>query len=82
MFDRDSNVQLGGKLLKWHYPKLKVICGVEHTVYLFFNDVYKIPIVHQMITNNKVEYNIFGSGICLVADFGGQSLDMDPNFGQ
>ena len=27
-----SNVQLGGKLLKVHYPKLTVMRGVEHTV--------------------------------------------------
>ena len=49
MFDGDSNVQLGGKLLKVHYPKLTVMCGVEHTVSLFFNDVSKIPIVNQTI---------------------------------
>ena len=28
MFDGDSNVQLGGKLLKFHYPKLTVMRGV------------------------------------------------------
>ena len=32
MFDGASNVQLGGKLLKVHYPKLTVMRGVEHTV--------------------------------------------------
>ena len=32
MFDGDSNVQLGGKLLKVHYPNLTVMRGVEHTV--------------------------------------------------
>ena len=31
IFDGAPNVQLGGKLLKVHYPKLKVMCGVEHT---------------------------------------------------
>ena len=37
IFDGASNVQLGGKLLKVHYPKLTFMCGVEHTVTLFFN---------------------------------------------
>ena len=32
MFDGASNVQLLGRLLKVHYPKLTVMCGVEHTV--------------------------------------------------
>ena len=44
VFDGASNVQLGGELLKVHYQNLKVMCGVEHTVSLFFNDVLKIPI--------------------------------------
>ena len=37
--------------------------GVEHTVSLFFNDVSKIPVVNQMITNHKAIYNLFGSRI-------------------
>ena len=63
MFDGASNVQLGGKLLKLHYPKLTVMRGVERTVLLLFNDVSKIPIVNQMIYAHKIIYNIFGSGI-------------------
>ena len=63
MFDGASNVQLGGKLLKMHYPKLTVMRGVEHTVLLFFNDVSKIPIVNQIISAHKMIYNIFGYGI-------------------
>ena len=62
MFDRAPNVQLGGKFVKWHDPKLTVMCGVEHTVLLFFNDVSKIPIVNQMISDHKMIYNIFGYG--------------------
>ena len=63
MFDGALNVQLGARLLKVHYPKLTVMSGIEHTVLLFFNDVYKIPIVHQMIYDHRVIYNIFGFGI-------------------
>ena len=63
MFDGASNVQLAGRILKVHYPKLTVMRGVEHTVQLFFNDVSKIPIVNQMISAHKMIYNIFGSGI-------------------
>ena len=37
--------------------------GVEHTVSIFFNDVSKIPVVNQMITDHKAVYNLFGSGI-------------------
>ena len=58
MFDRDTNVQLAGRLLKVHYPKLTVVSGVEHTVSLFFNDVSNIPIVNQMIFSHKMIYNI------------------------
>ena len=32
MLDGNLNVQLGARLLKVHYPKLKVMHGVEHTV--------------------------------------------------
>ena len=32
MFNGASNFQLGGILLKVHYPKLTVMRGVEHTV--------------------------------------------------
>ena len=63
MFDGASNVQLGGKLLKVHYPKLSVMRGVEHTVSLFLNDVSKILIVNQMDSAHKIIYNIFGSGV-------------------
>ena len=63
MFYRASNVRLAGELLKIHYPKVSVMHGFEHTVSLFFNDVYKISIVNQMITAHKAIYNLFGSGI-------------------
>ena len=63
MFGGASNVQLGGKLLKVHYPKLTVMRGVEYTVLLFFNDVSKILILNQMIYSHKMIYNIFVSGI-------------------
>ena len=46
MFDRSSNVQLAARLFTVQYPKLTVMCIVEHTVSLFFNDVYKIHIVN------------------------------------
>ena len=32
MFDGDFNVQLSGRLLKFHYPKFKFMHDVEHTV--------------------------------------------------
>ena len=34
------------------------MCGVEHTVSLFFNDVSKIPIVNKMIYAHNMIYNI------------------------
>ena len=37
--------------------------GVEHRVSLIFNYVSKLPIVNQMISAQKMKYNIFGSGI-------------------
>ena len=63
MFDEVSNVQLAGRLLKVYYTKLTVMRGVENTLSLFFNDLPKIPIVHQLISAKKMIYNIFGSGI-------------------
>ena len=63
MFDRDSNVQFAGKLLKVYYTKLTVMSGVDNTVPLFFNDVSKIPILHQIIYSRKMIYKRFGSGI-------------------
>ena len=44
MFDGVSNVQLGGKLLKVHYPKLTVMYGVEHTVLLFLMMFQRYPL--------------------------------------
>ena len=63
MFDGYSNVQLSSELLNIHYPKVSVMHGVEHTVYLFFNYVSKIPVVDQMVTAHKAIYNLFGSGM-------------------
>ena len=62
IFDVVFNVQLGGKLLKLHYPKLIVMCCVEHTVLLFFNDASKISIFQKMISAHKVIYTISGLG--------------------
>ena len=36
--------------------------GVENTVFLFFNDVFNIPVLNQMITAHKEIYNLFGFG--------------------
>ena len=63
MFDGALYTQLGSRLLKVHYPKLTFMQGVEHTVSLFFNDMSKIKIVHQMLYFHNVIYNIFGSSI-------------------
>ena len=63
MFDGASNLQLGGRLLKVHDPKLTLMRGVEHTASLLFNYISKIPTVNQIISTHKMIYNIFGSGI-------------------
>ena len=63
MFDGASNLQLGGKVLELKYPKLTVMLGIEHNFSLYFNDVSKIPIVHQMIASHKIIYISFGSVI-------------------
>ena len=63
MFNGALNVKITGRFLKFNYPKLTVMRGVEHTVLLFFNDVYKISILNQMIYSQKMIYNIFGSDI-------------------
>ena len=63
MFDGASNVRTVGIILIGYYPKLTVVHSVEHTVSLFFNDVFKIPIASKIISSHKVIYNIFCSGI-------------------
>ena len=63
MFYGALNVQLSGRLLKVHYPKLTVMRGVENTVLLFFNDVSKTPISNKTISSHNMIYNILGSGI-------------------
>ena len=63
IFDGASNVYIGGELMKTHCPKLTLMHGVEHTVSLFLNDVYKIPFVNQRITAHKEIHNLFGSSI-------------------
>ena len=62
MFDGASNIQLEGRLLKVHYPKLTLMCCVEHIASFLYN-FSRIPIIHQMIYVHKVIYNIFSSGI-------------------
>ena len=56
-------MQLGGENFKIHYPKISVVRGVEHTVYLFFNYVPKIPVLNKMITAHNEIYKLFGSTI-------------------
>ena len=56
-------MQLAGRLMKVHCPNLTFMRGFEHTMYLFFNDVSKIPILNQMIYVHKMIMDIFGSGI-------------------
>ena len=53
MFDGASNVQIGGEFSKMDYPNISVIRGVEHTVYLFFDDFSKIQVLNQRITAYK-----------------------------
>ena len=40
MFGGSSNVQLGDKLLKFHYTNFILIHDVEPTVSFFFNDFF------------------------------------------
>ena len=63
MLGGSSNLQIAGELLKIHYPKVSVMRGFEHNVLLFFNDVSKIPVVNQMITDDMALYKLFGFGI-------------------
>ena len=42
MFDGASNVQLAGELLQIRYPKITVMCRVEHTVSLFLKVYHSI----------------------------------------
>ena len=57
MFDRASNVHIGGELLKNNHPALTVMHGFEQTVSSFFNYESKIPILNQTIKAHKAGYN-------------------------
>ena len=63
MFDGDLDVQLGGNLMKFCYPKLTVMRGVIHTISLFLNNTPQIKIVNQIITSHKEIYKLSGSGM-------------------
>ena len=63
MFGGSSNVQLGSKLLKFHYPIFTVMRGVEHIVSLFSRMFIKYIFLRQINSTKKVIYNIFGYGI-------------------
>ena len=60
LFNGATNVQFSGEFLKIYNPKLTIMRRFKHTVYFFFNNVSKIPIVNQMILDHKAIYNIFG----------------------
>ena len=53
MFGGAWNVQLAGELLKIQYPKVSFMYGFEHTVSLFFNNITKILLVNQIITDHR-----------------------------
>ena len=53
MFYGASNVQLGGELLKFYYPKLTVMRGSEDNASTFFNNISKMPILNQMIISHE-----------------------------
>ena len=63
MFYGALNVRLSRRPLKVNYSKLTTMRSIEHTVSLFFTDVFKITIFHQIISAHKVIHTIFGSGI-------------------
>ena len=63
MFGWALNLQLGGEVMKIHYPKLTVMHGVENSVSLFFNDISNVLSINQMITDHKEIDNLFGPGI-------------------
>ena len=63
MFNGAPNVKLGCKSFKYHYLKLMVMHGIEHTVSLFFNDIVKITILNQMVIDHKPIYKSVGSSI-------------------
>ena len=54
MFDGALNVKLAGRLLRLHYPTMTLMCSVEHTLKLFFNDVSKILV--QVYTTSLITY--------------------------
>ena len=63
MFGGASNVPLVGELFKIYNTNLTFMLGVQYNGSLFFNSVFKIPIVNQIVTDHTEIHNIFGHGI-------------------
>ena len=57
MFVGSSYLQIGGDVLRFHYQIFTAMCRVEHTVFLFFNDISEIPIANQIIKSQKTINN-------------------------
>ena len=63
MLNGASNEPLVGELLKIYNTNLTFMLGVKDNGSLFFNSVFKIPIVNQIVPAHTEIHNIFGHGI-------------------
>jgi hypothetical protein len=61
-FDGAANVQKAGRILQAHYPRIVLTHGAEHVLSLFFQDVFKLPILSVLSKIVKKTYVLFGSG--------------------
>jgi hypothetical protein len=61
-FDGAANVQKAGRILQAHYPRIVLTHGAEHVMSLFFQDVFKLPILCALSKIVKKTYILFGSG--------------------
>jgi hypothetical protein len=61
-FDGAGSVQKAGDILAAHYPRIVVTHGAEHVVALYFDDMFKLPILSTFNKLQKRAYAVLGSG--------------------
>jgi hypothetical protein len=61
-FDGAANVKKAGRILQAHYPRIVLTHGAEHVLSLFFQDVFKFPILSTLSKIVKKTHVLFGSG--------------------
>ena len=61
-FDGAASVQKAGKVLQAQFPQIICTHGCKHVISLFFQDIFKTPVLHFFVKLSRKIYSVFGSG--------------------